>query len=65
MDTAAVIAEAFEQWHEDFKAVARRARARFVQQDWHGVQDDAAERLMLYKQALESNLPRVRETLGG
>jgi isocitrate dehydrogenase kinase/phosphatase len=41
--------DAFDSYQARFKAITRRAKRRFEKQDWHGAQNDAVERLDLYK----------------
>jgi isocitrate dehydrogenase kinase/phosphatase len=50
------ILRAFGSYHEAFHAITRRAPSRFEHGDWRGAQQDAADRLTLYRE-------RVRETL--
>jgi isocitrate dehydrogenase kinase/phosphatase len=40
----------FDAYHAQFDLVTRRARARFARCDWRGAQQDAFERLSLYRQ---------------
>ena len=56
MDTAAatrIIREAFDTYRSAFDAVTRRARARYEDRDWHGIQEDSVERLGLYHLVIE------------
>ena len=46
---ANAIHAAFLAYRTEFNAITRRAKVRFEQRDWHGMQDDALERLGLYK----------------
>ena len=43
----------FDAWHAQFQLVTRRARARFATRDWRGAQQDALERLSLYRQFVD------------
>jgi len=47
---AEAIRAAFQSYHDQFKRVSRRAEARFTARDWAGTQQDAVERLTLYRQ---------------
>ncbi len=61
---ARIILQGFEEYHTDFKTITRRARIRFEQRDWHGMQADAAERLDLYRRVVDRTVADVRELLG-
>jgi len=61
---ASVIFDAFDVFHSQFKAVTRRAQERFEQRDWHGVQIDAAERLDLYRAAVDRAVTEIGQVLG-
>ncbi len=54
------ILDAFADYHNQFKAFARRAKQRFEQRDWKGVQADSVERLDLYAKVLTPFWPRFR-----
>jgi isocitrate dehydrogenase kinase/phosphatase len=45
---AALVLEAFARYHRHFRAVSRRAKRRFENRDWLGMQRDSSRRLMLY-----------------
>ncbi len=61
---AIAIAEGFEAYHARFKAITRRAKERFERRDWRGIQQDATERLAVYKEHVERVLATVRALLG-
>ncbi len=61
---ARVIYDAFDGYHARFRGVTGRARARFECCDWHGLRDDAAERLDLYRQVVDPTVRDVRALLG-
>jgi isocitrate dehydrogenase kinase/phosphatase len=50
-------------FQNQFKAITRRARARFAQRDWHAMQADAAERLDIYRQVVEQTAAEIRRAL--
>jgi len=56
---AHAIYQAFDEFQVEFNAITRRAKARFEEQDWHGMQADAAERLDLYKKVVERVLAEL------
>jgi isocitrate dehydrogenase kinase/phosphatase len=51
---AQAILERFNAFHSAFKDINRRAAERFLNRDWHGLQDDATKRLDLYRQAADA-----------
>jgi isocitrate dehydrogenase kinase/phosphatase len=61
---AQAILERFNAFHSSFKDITRRAAERFLNRDWHGLQDDAAERLDLYRQAADTIEDIIRRLLG-
>ena len=49
-DHAALIAEHFRQYNEEFGRITRRAALNFLAEDWQGSQLDAVARIELYEQ---------------
>ena len=62
--SASAIETAFNAYQTEFKAITRRAKARFEQRDWHGAQSDAVARLELYKKIVDETVGEVRALLG-
>src|SRR5437879_4102300 len=58
------IYQAFDAYQNQFKAITRRARARFEDREWHAMQADAAERLDLYKQVVDQLVAEIHRLLG-
>ncbi|MGB9475373.1 MAG: bifunctional isocitrate dehydrogenase kinase/phosphatase [Candidatus Udaeobacter sp.] len=56
--------ESFFDYQTRFDAITRRARERFVERDWAGSFDDAAERLHFYNDVLDDLTSRIRELMG-
>jgi isocitrate dehydrogenase kinase/phosphatase len=50
-------------FQSQFKVITGRARARFAQRDWHGMQTDAAERLDIYRRVVEQTVAEIRNAL--
>src|SRR5580700_10508041 len=48
-DHAALIAEHFRQYNEEFGRITRRAALNFLAEDWHAGQHDAVARIELYE----------------
>jgi isocitrate dehydrogenase kinase/phosphatase len=62
---AAAIWRGFTAYQDEFRAITRRARSRFEQRDWHGIQSDGVERLDLYKKIVDAIVAEVHARLGG
>ncbi len=58
------IAGAFADYNAEFRAVTRRAPARFDSRDWKGSQRDAVERMELYDRFVARTVAELREMLG-
>lgn len=61
---AAAILAAFDEYQSAFADITRRAKTRFEQCDWHGMQHDAAERLDLYGRVVGDIVARLNLDLG-
>jgi isocitrate dehydrogenase kinase/phosphatase len=61
---ARTIQQAYGAYRDQFEAITARARTRFEQQDWKGMQVDASERLDLYKRIVDLVVASIRELLG-
>ncbi len=59
----AAIWSGFEAYQIEFKAITRRAKTRFEQRDWHGVQGDSVERLDLYKKIVDQIVAEMHAVL--
>jgi isocitrate dehydrogenase kinase/phosphatase len=62
--TANIIRRAFDTYKTRFKDITLRAKVRFKNRDWHGMQADSAERLDLYKKVIDETVAEVRQLLG-
>ncbi len=60
---ANTIHQAFSTYTSQFLAIAKRATVRFAQQDWAGMQADAAERLVLYRLMIDLVEAAIRDLL--
>ena len=58
------IIDGFELYLVKFQEITSRARDRFVQRDWHGIQSDHKERLSLYKQQVGKIARQSRRIMG-
>jgi isocitrate dehydrogenase kinase/phosphatase len=61
---ASVMHAAFLSYRAEFNAITRRAKVRFEQRDWHGMQDDALERLDVYKKIVDRTVAETQAVLG-
>jgi isocitrate dehydrogenase kinase/phosphatase len=62
-DTAALIAEHFRLYNEEFGRITRRAALNFVAEDWHSAQLDAVARIELYEQRVAGGVAAVASQL--
>ncbi len=58
------ISRAFEAYQQQFAEITRRAKARFENRDWHGMQRDAVERLDVYARVIALLVVDIRSLLG-
>jgi len=61
---AVAIGNGFGEYHNEFKAITRRARTRFEQRDWHGMLADSQSRLELRNKIIARTVSAIRELLG-
>ncbi len=61
---AQAIHAAFLAYRVEFNAITCRAQVRFEQRDWRGMQDDALERLELYKKIVDRVVAETQTVLG-
>lgn len=61
---AQTIVTALRGLRAEFNTVTRRAQARFETRDWAGMQEDAAERLALYRKVVGRLEEEIRDLLG-
>jgi len=62
---ANVIYEALNTYHARYKGITQRAKLRFKNRDWQSMQRDAAERLSLYRKAVDQIEARIKYLLVG
>ena len=63
-DHAALIAEHFRLYNEEFGRITRRAALNFLAEDWHASQLDAVARIELYEQRVARCVGAVAVQLG-
>lgn len=61
---AALVLAAFARYNAEFRAITRRAPARFEARDARGSQQDAVERIELYDRCVRQTLQELNELLG-
>ncbi len=57
------LTEGYLAYLAEFRAITARAKTRFANQDWHGIQADHKRRLNLYKQQVAKIARQVKRTL--
>jgi isocitrate dehydrogenase kinase/phosphatase len=62
---AKAIRQAFDSYQGQYAAITQRAKARFENRDWPGIQADAGERLDLYKKVVDETVLEIKRLLGG
>lgn len=58
-ELAVRVLDAYREFQDEFLAITRRAGRRFRDRDWRGAQDDATERLHLYRRRVDGLLPEL------
>ena len=61
---ATTLLAGFVEYHDRFKVIRRRARARFEGCEWQGMLADSIERLELQNMVLAHTVEQIRELLG-
>ncbi|GIK43495.1 MAG: isocitrate dehydrogenase kinase/phosphatase [Chloroflexota bacterium] len=61
---AQIILQGFDSFHQRFKAITQRAKTRFEQRDWGGMQKDAVERLELREKIVNGARAELKSYLG-
>ena len=61
---AQAIYQAFGIYHAQYTAITQRAKVRFANRDWAGMQSDAGDRLDLYKKVVDNTVSEIIEVLG-
>jgi len=61
---AAKIRQAYDDYQANFRSITKRAKTRFEDCDWHGVNADAVERLELYKLIIDRIVMDIKTILG-
>jgi isocitrate dehydrogenase kinase/phosphatase len=62
--TAETISNGFAAYHGIFRDITRKAKQRFEECDWHGLQQDSETRLDLYKDFVAWTVNTLKEQLG-
>lgn len=63
-DAAHIILTAYTSYHHQFKRITKRAKIRFENRDWHGMQQDGQERSELYRKTIAEATSNILEFLG-
>jgi isocitrate dehydrogenase kinase/phosphatase len=62
--TGQAIHQAFGIYYTQYTAITQRAKDRFANRDWAGMQSDAGDRLELYKKVVDETVAAITEVLG-
>ncbi|MDH3651701.1 MAG: bifunctional isocitrate dehydrogenase kinase/phosphatase [Saprospiraceae bacterium] len=57
-----ILGEYFAYYHQ-FKRITKRAKIRFENRDWYGIQEDATERIAKYREVVGNTTIKVLELL--
>lgn len=63
-DTAHIILGEYLKYHYQYKRITKRAKIRFENRDWVGMQRDSRERVSLYRESVGSTTIKVLDFLG-
>ncbi|MGD2114149.1 MAG: bifunctional isocitrate dehydrogenase kinase/phosphatase [Acidobacteriota bacterium] len=61
---ADILVHGFDDYHQRYRAVTRRARERFERREWQGIRRDTVERLGLYDRSLTETLESLTSLVG-
>lgn len=61
---AEYILKAFDAYHETFTEITERSGMRFRNGDWHGIRNDAVERLELYSRMVDRSVSELIGRIG-
>ncbi|MGM0404107.1 MAG: isocitrate dehydrogenase kinase/phosphatase AceK regulatory subunit, partial [Thermodesulfobacteriota bacterium] len=61
---AEYILKAFDAYHETFTEITERSGRRFRNGDWHGIRNDAVERLELYSRMVDQSVSELIGLIG-
>ncbi len=60
---ASALRNGFDAYHNEFKAITRRAKTRFEQCDWQGIMADSQERLEIRNKVLARTVQAIHDLL--
>lgn len=63
-DAAHIILSDYIMYHRQFKRITKRGKIRFEHRDWHGIQADARDRIVLYRDMVGGATEKVLDFLG-
>ncbi|MEZ4747429.1 MAG: isocitrate dehydrogenase kinase/phosphatase AceK regulatory subunit, partial [Calditrichia bacterium] len=61
--SARAIFDSFEKSSNEFRAITKRAKSRFEKREWLAFQQDATERLSIYKKNVDQVVNEIRGLL--
>lgn len=63
-DAACLVMETYISYYSQYKRITKRAKIRFEQQDWHGIQADSTARITLYRDMVGETTEKLLSFLG-
>ncbi|MCB0639672.1 MAG: bifunctional isocitrate dehydrogenase kinase/phosphatase [Lewinella sp.] len=63
-EAASIVLEAYVSYYSQYKRITKRAKIRFEQRDWHGIQADSRERILLYRERVGAVVKTLLQFLG-
>lgn len=61
---AEIVVESFDTYCTEFASITLRAKDHFARRNWHGLQEDSAERLALYNAKVDEAVVNLDEACG-
>ncbi|MEM6964357.1 MAG: isocitrate dehydrogenase kinase/phosphatase AceK regulatory subunit [Bacteroidota bacterium] len=62
-DVAHLVLSDYLRYYHQFKRITKRAKLRFEERNWHGIQDDSRERINLYRDAVGETKDKIKHFL--
>ncbi len=63
-DAAYIILDSYLNYYHKFKRITKRAKIRFERRDWRGIQNDARQRNIVYRDTVDETTRKLLEFLG-
>lgn len=63
-DAAHIILGDYQKYWHEYKRITKRAKIRFEHRDWYGIQEDAKDRIRLYRKKIGRTVEKIVDFLG-